>query len=487
MFISKIQASDGEDRSPFGDFWFEPISSRTSSGARVSSETALQLSAVFRAVNLLSGHIAMLPLVLKKQDSLAKIKEHPLLKLFKKPNKWQNGLEWRQMLQGHLLLRGNAYNEIVDNARGEILQLIPLHPDRIKVIQQPDGDYHYQVNDVSGNQRILQRGQVWHLRGLSSNGICGISVIECARESMGLGLSAQSYGSRFFANDARPAGGWIEYPGRFADKAARTMFRESVQEAQAASNRGKMMVLDQGMQYHEVGLNNKDSQFLESRQFQISEIARWFGVPPHKLSELSRSTNNNIEQQALEYITDALMIWTEIWEASIEDSLLFDDENLEVEFDFRKLLRGDSMTRFGNYTKGIAAGWLTRNEARADDGREPLPGLDEPLRPLNMVEEAEDQEDDTEALEPPAQEAKETLPEGEAADENARRLQALLQGNAERLARRIAKSGTADPRLIADSLAISQTQALEFCTGLELGFIAEHDLTAALIELGTAQ
>ena len=484
MFISRIQAA-GEDRSPFGDFWFEPISSRTVSGGRVSSETAMQLSAVFRAVGLLSGHIAMLPLVLKKQDSLARIKTHSLLKLFKKPNKWQNGLEWRQMLQGHLLLRGNAYNEIIDNARGEILQLIPLHPDRVKIVQMPDGDYNYRISDTAGNERTLMRGQVWHLRGLSSNGIFGISVIECARESMGLGLAAQSYGSRFFANDARPAGGWIEYPGKFADRAARTQFRESVQEAQAASNRGKMMVLDQGMQYHEVGLNNKDSQFLESRQFQIGEIARWFGVPPHKLSELSRSTNNNIEQQALEYITDALMIWTEIWEASIEDALLFDDENIEVEFDFRKLQRGDSMTRFSNYAKGIAAGWLTRNEARADDGREPLPGLDDPLRPLNMIEEsdAEDQEADAEALEPPGQEAKEPMPDGETADENARRLQSLVQGNAERLARRIVKSGLPGAQLVADSLAVSQEVAEQFFATLRPGITLEN-LTAALIELG---
>lgn len=482
MFISKIRAAAGEDRSPFGDFWFEPISTRTLSGVRVSAESALQLSAVFRAVVLLAGHLAMLPLELKKQGTKKRVTGHPLQKLFKKPNRWQNGFEWRQMIMGHLLLRGTAYNEIVDNARGEILELIPLHPDRVKIEQLESGDWRYRVRDVNGNERILARGQVWKLCGLSSNGITGLSVIECARESIGLGLSAQTYGARFFANDARPAGGWIEFPGKFADRAARQLFRESVQEAQAAANRGKMMVLDQGMKYHEVGLNNKDSQFLESRKFQISDIARWFGVPPHKLADLDRATFSNIEQQALEYITDSLLIWAEIWEAGIEDILLFDDEGLEAEFSFAKLLRGDSSARYGNYQKGIAAGWLTRNEAREDDGREPLEGLDEPLRPLNMVEESDagDQEDDAEATTPPAPEPKEPVPADDT-DENGRRMQALLQANAERTARQIIKSGQVKVDVIASALALPEAVAQGWHPPAEMTF---ENITAALLSLG---
>jgi HK97 family phage portal protein len=231
---------------------------------------------------------------------------------------------------------------------------------------------------------------------------------------MGLGIAAQSYGARYFNNDAKPTGGWIEYPGRFADKAARTMFRDSVQAAQGDANRGKMMVLDSGMKYHEVGISNKDGQFLESRQFQISEIARWFGIPPHKLADLSRATFSNIEQQSLEYIHDGLLYWSEVWKHAIESDILFDHEKLEAEFSFSKLLRGDSTARYGNYAKGIAAGWLTRNEAREDDGREPLEGLDEPLRPLNMVEEAaaEDEESDAENADD-AEDAKSPAPESD--------------------------------------------------------------------------
>lgn len=481
MFLSKIQAAG--DRSPWGDFWFEPVAMRAMSGVRVSSDTAVQLSAVFRAVFLLAGHFAMLPMTLKQIGKLSRVDGHWLQKRFKKPNRWQNGFEWRMMLMGHLLLRGNAYNEIIEDRRGNVLELVPLHPDRVKIELLADGDYRYRITDADGCERILVRGQVWHLRGLSSNGIVGHSVIECARESLGLGLSAQAYGARFFANDAKPTGGWIEYPGNFADKEARRLFRESVQEAQADSNRGKIMVLDRGMKYHEVGVTNADAQFLESRKFQISEIARWFGVPPHKLADLDRATFSNIEQQGLEYVTDSLMIWTEIWENSIEDVFIFDDEDVEIDFDFKKLARGDSTARANNNTRLVAGGIITRNEARADEGREPLPGLDEPLQPLNMVKasEADEEEGDDSEADPPPEK-----PPGQK-DPKEARMQAMVTANAGRMARRILKEGVAHPELIAEALAVPLDQATAWAT--ETTWTREtctfENLAASLIALGS--
>lgn len=480
MFISRINAS--ADRSPWGDFFFEPVGMRGLSGARVSADSAMALSAVFRAVSLISGHIAMLPMMLRREGELKPVRGHWLQKLFKKPNRWQNGFEWRQMGEAHLLLRGNFYNEIIDGSRGEIRELIPLHPDRVRVEMLAGGDYRYRYTAQDGNERVLTRGQVWHLRGLSSNGITGISVIEAARESLGLGLAAQEYGARFFQNDARP-GGVIEFPGKFADKTAKQTFRESWQESQSGMNRGKTAILENGMTYKELGITNKDAQFLESRKFQINDIARWFGVPPHKLADLDRATFSNIEQQSLEYINDCLLIWTEAWEAGIEDALLLDDEQLEVEFDFRRLLRGDSVARSTYYQSGINAGWLTRNEARADDGREPIDGLDEPLRPLNMVEEDDSEEaedvEDAEPAQPPA------TPEPAEDDDTAEaRMQALVRSNAARIARRMTKtSGPVDPELIAESLAIPLAAAQAWCERGRSGILA-GDLTASLIELG---
>ena len=497
MFLSRIKAAT-DDHSPFSDFWFQPVGSRSMSGAVVTADSALRLSAVWRAVTLISGHISMLDLDLRKAGSKRRISSHPIYRLFRRPNPWQNGFEWRQMLTGHLLLRGNAYCEITENNRGEILTLTPRHPDKVTVEMLPTGSYRYRVTDHDGSSRLLSRGQVWHLRGLSNNGITGLSVLESARESIGFGIAAQTYGARYFANDAKPSGGWIEFPGRFADKAARTMFRDSVQAAQGDANRGKMMVLDNGMKYHEVGISNRDGQFLESRQFQIADIARWFGVPPHKLADLSRATFSNIEQQSLEYINDCLLYWAEVWEAGIEADLLFEEDGLEAEFSFSKLLRGDSASRYGNYAKGIAAGWLTRNEAREDDGREPLKGLDEPLRPLNMVEEAaaEDEESDAENAED-AEDAKSPAPESdepkapEKADdpaESASRFAALLHNNAARLARRMIKSGEpASVDLIAESLAVSRATASTWIAGsaAALKSTSVADLTAELITLAS--
>ena len=230
MFVSKIRAA-ADDRSPWGNFWFEPVSMRSISGARVSNEGALRLTAVYACVRVLSETFAVLPFVLyenKPGGGKKIITDHWLNKLFnKRPNRYQNPFEWREMLQGHLVLRGNAFNRMLFNARGEITELIPIHPDRIKIELLNGGEYRYIVTDPNGVQSTLTRGEVWHLRGLSSDGLIGMNPVEIAREAIGMGLSAQDYGARFFANDARPTGGWIEMEGGFASNDARKVFRES--------------------------------------------------------------------------------------------------------------------------------------------------------------------------------------------------------------------------------------------------------------------
>jgi HK97 family phage portal protein len=490
-WISGLFASDGGDRSAWGNFWFTPVNS-TGLGINITAGSAMQLSAVFRAVSLVSGHMGMLPIRFYKAGTRKRITKHPLLKLLNvRPNKFQNAMEWREMIQGHLELRGNCYNEITANLKGEITELMPRHPDLVTIEQQDNGDYRYRVMSQDGSSRIVPRGNMWHIRGLSSNGIVGYSVIECARESFGLGLVAQNYGARFFANDAKPTGGWIEYPGQFKDAASKRAFRESVQEAQSSKNKGKLMVMDMGMKYHEVGVSNQDAQFLETRKFSNSEIARWFGVPPHKIGDLEKATFSNIEQQALEYIQDALLPRGARNCASITAELLFDDEEIDVEYDYRVLLKGDSAARRAYYHGGILDGWLTRNEARDMEGYEPLEGLDEPLRPLNMVEEneAEDLEADAEATELPVQEQAEPKDTADSTDhtgdakESAARLHAVLSGNASRIARRIVKSGAVDTELIVAAMAVSLEKVNAWQATLEQGITLEN-LTASLLKLG---
>jgi len=444
MFISRIRA---EDRSPWGNFWFEPVSVRTSSGARVSADSALRLSAVYACVRILAETLAMLPFVLYRQrpdGGKDRITDHWLYNLLaKRPNRWQNAFEWREMMQGHLALRGNAYNQISSNSRGEIVELVPVHPDRISIELLDNGDYRYRVTDRQGTVRPVPRGEIWHLRGLSSDGLLGLSPIELARENFGVALAAQAYGARFFANDAKPTGGWVEYPGSFKDKNAKDVFRESFQAAQSGANRGKLLVLENGMKYHEVGVTNKDAQFLELRKFQITDVARVFRVPPHMIADLDRATFSNIEQQSLDFIMSTMTPWAERWEAAIEADLLFDEEGLEVEFDFANLMRGDRAARAAYYHSGILGGWLTRNEARVAENMNPIDGLDEPLRPLNMVEEswAEEAED---VAEPVQTDTALPAPDKSADEEAAtnQRLRTLVSTVAARIARKEAAALT---------------------------------------------
>jgi HK97 family phage portal protein len=438
--------------------------------------------------------MASLPLVLyrqRKDGGKDRVTDHWLYQvLAKRPNRYQNPFEWREMLQGHLALRGNAFCQIITDGRGEITQLVPIHPDRVRMELLDSGEYRYRVRNQGGQEMLLPRGQIWHLRGLSSDGLFGLSPIELARESLGMALAAQDYGARFFNNDAKPTGGWIEFPGNFKDAEAKRVFRESYQQAQSGANRGKVLVLENGMKFHEVGVTNKDAQFLELRKFQITDIARLFRVPPHMIADLDRATFSNIEQQSLEFVMHTMTPWAERWEAAIGRNLIFDSEALEVEFDFSNLMRGDVASRSAYYQSGIQNGWLTRNEARAAENLNPLAGLEQPLRPLNMVEESDAEESETESASP----APDTATESES-DETANptdahlrlRFSALVASNARRLARRIHKKGAIgenDISLIADALGVSRESVKHWAKNCA-PIPDENTLRKLLITLGT--
>jgi hypothetical protein len=286
-----------------------------------------------------------------------------------------------------------------------------------------------------------------------------------------MALAAQDYGARFFSNDAKPTGGWIEFPGTFKDPEAKRVFRESYQAAQSGSNRGKVLVLENGMKFHEVGVTNKDAQFLELRKFQITDIARLFRVPPHMIADLDRATFSNMTP------------WAERWEASIEADLLPDGDALEIEFDFANLMRGDAASRSAYYQSGIQNGWLTRNEARISENLNPISGLDQPLRPLNMVEE-----DD-------AEDAEDAQIESQDSDTDARpepdqqlilRLRKLVESNAQRLARRICKKGALgsnEINLIAQTFSLPLSAVQDWAQGAP-SLEDEPALSRSLTQLG---
>lgn len=389
MFL-KIKADSG-DRSPYGSFWFSDVPYRD--GGPVSSDQALRLTVVYRCVRLLSESLSILPFELyspRADGGRDKIKNHWLYRLIAvRPNQWQNPLQFRNMLQTQLELRGNAFARIFANSRGEVTDLVPIHPDRVTVEMLSDDSWRYRVRNKDGSETILNRGQMFHRWDLSLDGICGLNPVACAREAMATGLAAQSYGMRFFQNNAVP-NGWVEMNKQFRTDEDRNTYKEALQRTLTGRNQGKIAVFELGEKYNSTQISNADAEFILTKKYTVTDIARLYGVPPHKVADLDKSAFSNIEQQSLDFVNDAVMPRSLGWAAALKYEFIADDDNLEIDFPTAILLRADSGARATANQKGILTGWLTRNEVRIDEGRNPIDGLDEPLQPSNMMQAGDD-------------------------------------------------------------------------------------------------
>lgn len=438
MFLTKIKA-DSSDRSPWGGFWFNPTPMRA--GGPVTADSAMQLSAVYACVRVLTDSFSTLPFYMfrvKPNGGKLQIRDHWLYRLFaKRPNDYQNPMEFRAMMMGHLALRGNAFAHIVANRKGEVTDLHPIHPDRITIEMLSGVNWRYRVKNSDGTEIFINRQDMFHVKGLSPDGVVGYNPIALARKMLATGISAQDYGMRFFENDATPTGGWIKHPTNFKSEEQKRTWRESWQEMQGGRNKGKTAVLEYGMDYNPgTPISNVDSQFIETNKYNRSQIASLFRIPPHKIGDLDRSTNNNIEHQGIEFVTDCMMPWATCWEEAIKYNFLdVEDDDLHVSFPLLSLLRGDSKARAEYINMCVTNGTMTRNEARLMEDREPLPGLDEPLRMLNMTTESEaaDKAGREASMPPPpppaAVPAKVPQPNGE-------RIGAMALAAAERVARK---------------------------------------------------
>ncbi len=380
-------------RGPADDFWYMPTGMPTAAGVRVSPDQAMRLTIVYACVKVLAETVAQLPLILYRRLDRGKERavDHPLYGIMsRRPNIAQTSFEWRETKQGHLSLRGNAYSEILYKGSRIVGLGTPFHPDLVRVEEIPGGWRYFVKDKQNGHERMILREEMLHLRGLASSGIMGLSPIEMEREAIGFAIAAQEHGARFYQNGA-VFPGWIEHPANFKDPEQRRKFRDNWQESQTGGNRFKTPVLEYGMKYHEIPIKHTDAQYLETRKFENEDVARIFRMPPHKVGILERSTNNNIEHQGIEFVTDTMMPWLVRWEQRLSESLLTEDEQEEYFFEFLVdgLLRGDAAARSDYYSKGIQDGWLVRNEVREMENRNPLPGLDEPLEPLNMVRSTE--------------------------------------------------------------------------------------------------
>lgn len=286
---------------------------------------------------------------------------------------------FRETLMTHILLWGNAYAQILRNGRGKVVGIYPLLPNKMSVERDERGQLYYRYlrydNEpptVEGNTVILAPSDVLHIPGLGFDGLVGYSPISMTRNTIGLSLAAEEYGSKYFANGAAPAG-VLEFPGTLKDV---SKLRESWQSTFGGPGKaGRVAILEEGVHFNPVSMSPQDSQLLETRQFQLTEIARIFRIPPHMLGDLSRATYANIEHSSLEYVKYTLTPWIKRWEASMTDALLSREEQrkYEIRFNVDGLLRGDYQSRMQGYSIAINHGIMCPNDVRRLEGLELIP------------------------------------------------------------------------------------------------------------------
>ena len=354
----------------------------TSAGKTVTERSAMQMTAVYACVRILAEAIAGLPLQLYRYTGSGgkeKAVDHPLyLLLHDEPNPEMSSFAFRETLMTHLLLWGNAYAQVIRNGRGEVVALYPLMPNKMTVDRDSSGLLYYQYQrsseerDGKNETVILRPVDVLHIPGLGFDGLVGYSPIAMAKNAIGLAIATEEYGAKFFANGAAPSG-VLEHPGTIKDP---QRVRETWQSQFGGSqNSGKVAVLEEGMKYTPISISPEQAQFLETRQFQINEIARIFRVPPHMVGDLEKSSFSNIEQQSLEFVKYTLDPWVIRWEQSIQRTLLTPEEKKTyfVKFNVEGLLRGDYQSRMNGYATARQNGWMSANDIRELENLDRIP------------------------------------------------------------------------------------------------------------------
>ncbi|MBD5113567.1 MAG: phage portal protein [Ruminococcaceae bacterium] len=409
LFRSRDRPKNRTSGSQYAFYW-----GNSSSGKRVNERSAMQITTVYSCVRILSEAVASLPLHFYKygeDGNKAKATDHPLyFLLHDEPNTEMTSFVFRETLMTHLLLWGNAYAQIIRNGKGEITALYPLMPDRMTVDRNENGRLYYEYlvgaddpKTLKGNTVKLSSADVLHIPGLGFDGLVGYSPIAMAKNAIGLSIAAEEYGSKFFANGAASSG-VLEHPGTLKDP---DKIRESWNKTfGGTANSGKVAVLEEGMKYSPISISPNKAQFLETRKFQIDEIARIFRVPPHMVGDLERSSFSNIEQQSLEFVKYTLDPWITRWEQSINRALLTPNEKKKyfAKFNVDGLLRGDYESRMNGYATGINNGFMSPNDVRKLENLDLIPDelggnlylVNGNMCPLNMAGAAYGKEENSE-------------------------------------------------------------------------------------------
>lgn len=361
---------------------------KVKSGVAVNIDSALKVSTVLACARVLANGISQIPLKVYREDasgSKLPAKDHPAYKLlWRRPNDWQTSFELRQCMMLHAVLRGNAYAYIGrGGAQRKLREIIPL-VGNVVVDQAADWSLTYRVTDQMGVTTSYARESILHLRGPSWNGFAGMDAIQTAREAIGLAIATEEAHARLHSNGSRP-GGLISFDTELSPEARASMKRAAAEDAAGLRNAFRTMVLDNGAKWTPFAMTGVDSEHLNTRRFQIEEIARDLGVFPQMIGHTDKTaTFASAEAFFLAHVIHSLEPWIENWQQSLARDLFPDEDDITAEFSVQGLLRGDHKTRAEFYASGIVNGYFTRNETRRWENLNPIEGLDEPLIPLNM-------------------------------------------------------------------------------------------------------
>lgn len=353
------------------DVWRRtPGGGTTPTGLTITPENALNVTTVFQAIRFLSFMVASLPIITyrKNGEDRQRATDHPLYYLLHdQPNDEMTSFDLISLMASHVFGRGNGLAEIVFDSAGRIEALFPLRPDRVELVRNMNYELRYKINlpeRFGGEQRVLRPEQVWHWRGLTKEGLWGLSVLSMHRNAVGLARATEEFGSTYFGNGAEP-GVVLKHPGELGEEGY-DRITENWEQAHMGLNKShRVAILEEGMTIEKIGFNPQDSQFLDTRKFQVIEIARMFGIPPHLLFELTNATFTNIEHQSLEFLIYHLRPWLVNFEQQIKRSLFLDRERKSgyySEFLVDAIERGDLTTRFQAYVAGLGNGIFTIND-----------------------------------------------------------------------------------------------------------------------------
>jgi HK97 family phage portal protein len=391
--LGQVLAADA-DRSAMGDFWYQPAYRSGAVGGPIDPESAMTIPQFYAAVTYVAEDIGKLPLNISEDlgtGGSQPAPDHELQeRLHDQPNQYQDAIEWKEMATAWAMLRGKAVNEIIAGApisypgaptrKTAVDQLVPLHPDLVREETNANGVRRIKYRDpkLGGDERTLLLEDVFVVRGRQSR-----SVLDFAATNLSTTIAMERYAGFMFSRGAKHQG-VIQAKGKLADT-TRVGLRKALDEYAIGGPRaGRPLLLEDGMEWKDVSMTVQDAQLVEQKLISIADACRWIRIPPHKVFDLSRSTNNNISSQGVDYVVDCLLAWAVRWEQAIWRDLMV-DKHFYAKLNLDALLRGDIESRSRAYALAIMWGWMTRNEVRSKEGYNPIPGLEKPLTPENMT------------------------------------------------------------------------------------------------------